>query len=255
MTSSTLWPHLFLTLCIAPIGSGCARRDLDGGGNSTTYGDVRVVVRLREPIPAAPVVFPDKDQAHCGNSYSDTSLEGADSSIKGCAVWIASASSYAPPEPRDVHLSIERCQFVPRVQSATVGARLLTDTSDPITHNPHAWIGNTSIFNMALASDGVASFGRTLKRPGIYRIDCDTHQWMKAYVVVLDHTAHAITDAAGVATISHVPSGPQVVEIWHEMLGSATRPVRVLPNAETQVEFTYPLSDQRPAPLKPPYAR
>jgi hypothetical protein len=49
-----------------------------------------------------------------------------------------------------------------------------------------------------------------------FRINCDIHSWMDAYMLPLDHPFAAITDDEGNFTIPDVPSGEYDFRIWHE---------------------------------------
>ncbi len=63
---------------------------------------------------------------------------------------------------------------------------------------------------------------------------------MSAWIVVIDHPYHAVTDARGAFTLSDVPPGTYEMEIWHETLGSRTRSVTVRAAAteDVRIELT-----------------
>ena len=78
-----------------------------------------------------------------------------------------------------------------------------------------------------LAQPASMSTQRVLRRPGVYRIECDVHPWMLSHVVVHDNQFHGISDENGHYRISGVPAGTHTVRIWHEGLGTVERSVTV----------------------------
>src|SRR5438477_502746 len=68
---------------------------------------------------------------------------------------------------------------------------------------------------------------KPLKDPGVLRITCDVHPWMRAWVHVLATSAYAVTDESGAYTISGVPPGKHTLNLWHERLGEKEQQVEV----------------------------
>ena len=54
---------------------------------------------------------------------------------------------------------------------------------------------------------------------------CDVHNWMSAYVGVLDHPYFAVTHDGGTFELKDLPAGTYTVEAWHEKLGTQTQTV------------------------------
>ncbi|MFQ5606214.1 MAG: carboxypeptidase regulatory-like domain-containing protein, partial [bacterium] len=71
--------------------------------------------------------------------------------------------------------------------------------------------------------------------PEMIPVKCDIHGWMKAWIVVVDHPYHAVTDEAGAFKITGIPAGTYTVEFWHETLGKQTQEVTVKDGANTEV--------------------
>ena len=78
----------------------------------------------------------------------------------------------------------------------------------------------------------------TFPRPEIVRIDCDLHPWMRAWVVVTDHSFYALSNDAGEFALPAVPPGKYTLQIWQETLGVTSREVTVGPEgARVTVEL------------------
>jgi hypothetical protein len=63
--------------------------------------------------------------------------------------------------------------------------------------------------------------------PEKVKVKCDMHDWMGAWIAVVDHPYNAVTDEAGSFVLENVPPGTYTLEIWHETLGSDTQSVTV----------------------------
>ena len=67
---------------------------------------------------------------------------------------------------------------------------------------------------------------------------CDVHNWMGAFVVVVDGPA-AVSGADGAFEIKDVPPGTYTVTAWHEKLGEKTAQVTVPASGAASLDFSY----------------
>jgi plastocyanin len=193
----------------------------DGG---TITGRVRVVGDVA-PLPPQPV---HKEMATCGHTVRDDRLVVGDGGALEFAVVRVKGIAKGKPVPStDLVLHNRICAFVPHVMSATIGQTLQIVNDDPILHDAHAWLGQRTLFNLAIPR------GRTvhhrLDDAGLVHINCNVrHTWMHAYVLVADDPYHAVTGPEGQFTITDVPAGNYRLTTWHEMLGTIETPVTVI---------------------------
>ena len=68
------------------------------------------------------------------------------------------------------------------------------------------------------------------------RVKCNIHNWMHAWIGVLDHPYFAVTGEDGSFEHSECSSGAYTVAVWHEKLGSAEQAVTL--SAIRQIECT-----------------
>ena len=61
---------------------------------------------------------------------------------------------------------------------------------------------------------------------GTVRLNCNTHPWMRGWVIVTDDAA-AISGADGEFTIDNVPPGTYELRVWHESLKGAPQKITV----------------------------
>jgi len=108
-----------------------------------------------------------------------------------------------PPEIDNV-----KCRFEPTVQVIQAGAIDVVNT-DPVLHNTHGFYGKRTAFNLALPNQGQRITSQ-LDRPGLVRIECDSHGWMLAWVYVADSPYYARTAKDGSFSITDIPPGLHV---------------------------------------------
>jgi len=219
---------------------------------------VHCVIRLRGEMPALPQVLVDKNVEHCGKTLEDPVLLVRDGRVARAVVWMDCEGGH--PESGagaagEVQLETRGCLMEPRVQTARVGTQLVLRNRDPVAHNPHGWSGDgRTVFNVTLLDDRL-EIKRTLKSPGIHRIDCDTHTWMHAYVLVFDHPWYGTTGEDGEAWIRDVPIGKHRVHVWHEVLGERQAEIEVRAGEVAEFVAELELRDARPRERVPALAR
>jgi plastocyanin len=168
-----------------------------------------------------------RDIKSCGTNKPDESLEiGSGNGVKNAVIWFTDIKE--PPKERKAKekLDQQNCQYVPHVVVAPVGTTLDVVNSDAVLHNVRATEGNTKLFNYAMPIKGHVVPTR-LRKEGIYKIGCDVHPWMRAWVVVLGTATYAVTDENGQYKLDGVPPGKHKVKIWHERLGEKEQEIEI----------------------------
>ncbi len=170
-----------------------------------------------------------KDNHVCGIRKRDQTfiVDGTSGGLKNAVIEIVGVSAGKPLALPGPTLDQAECTYVPHLQVAALGTQVVITNSDPILHNIHAWVGDKTLFNVAQPPVGKLQFRQDLAEVGPVRVVCDVHDWMAAYVYVVDHPYVAVTDAAGRFTIPDVPPGTYTLKVWHEGLGEVTREVTV----------------------------
>ena len=215
-------------------------------------GTIQGKVLLKGDAPDLPQILIDKSVDFCGKTVTDPILKIQDQGIQGAVVsvdWDKATLTEVRPDP--VSLQSRHCLFQPRIQATRVGAILTLNSGDEIAHNPHGWWNDTkTVFNITLLNPNL-KFKRKLKWEGTYRVECDTHTWMKAYILAFKHPFYTVTNAKGAFELNNVPVGRHTLRVWHEVLGEQTLVVVVEPSKETQANFRLQLVDHRREELKP----
>ena len=194
----------------------------------TDGGTITGTVRFVGTVPPPRTITIDENTETCGESQQLQPIRvGANGGLANAVVSLVDITSGAalvatsPPT-----LDQNGCQFVPHVLLAPVGQAVHVLNSDPLTHNVHtAAFENRSVNRSQPA--GVRKIELSFRFAEKVRVRCDMHDWMGAWIAVIDHPYNAITDEAGSFVIENVPPGTYTLEIWHETLGSNTQSVTV----------------------------
>jgi uncharacterized protein (DUF2141 family) len=79
----------------------------------------------------------------------------------------------------------------------------------------------------------------TLTAEDPFKIKCDVHPWMGAYIGVFNHPFFAVTGDDGTFTITGLPPGKYVIRAWHEEFKTIDMTVEVASGETKEADFTY----------------
>lgn len=175
------------------------------------------------------------DMKVCGTELPDESIAVGPGGVLANAV--VRLAGVKPPSPYpDPQITNEMCRFLPRVQLARPGAPTKTTSKDPLLHTTNAQQdGGRTLFNVGLPVPGMV-VARPLNGPGLVRITCNTHTWMRGFIVVTDDFA-VVTGADGTFALNGVPPGTYELTVWHETLKTAPVKVTVAPGKTATVNL------------------
>lgn len=178
---------------------------------------------LTTAVPALRPLRVTADMKVCGTQLPDEAIAVGPGGVLANAVVTLTGVKVRTPYP-DPQVVNEGCRFRPRVQLARPGAPTRTLSKDPLLHTTNAQQdGGRTLFNVGLpVPDLVVT--RPLNGPGLVRITCNTHTWMRGFIVVTEEMG-AVTGPDGRFQLNGVPPGTYELKVWHEMLKAP--PVKV----------------------------
>jgi len=208
-------------------------------------GSITGTVNYEGPVPK---LRPQKMEAdpgcakkHSGPVPSEALVLGDGNTLGNVFVQITSgvpSKSYsAPGEP--VVLDQQGCRYEPHVAGIMVGQELKVLNSDGLLHNVHALPEINKGFNRAMpgtVTEAVYSFD---KAEPLFKIKCDVHPWMGAYMAVMAHPFFDVTGKDGKFEIKGLPAGSYEVEVWHEKLKTKTASVTISGDEAQSANFTF----------------
>ena len=159
--------------------------------------------------------------------------------VKNMLVFITEGLNidYSPPE-EPVVIDQKGCIYSPHVVGIMAGQQLDILNNDGTLHNIHALPKVNKEFNKAQPRSKKKLSVKFEKPEAPFKIKCDVHPWMGAYIGVFDHPCFSVSGDDGTYVISDLKPGEYVIEAWHEKLGSQTANVTVSDSAAHQ-DFTF----------------
>jgi hypothetical protein len=133
------------------------------------------------------------------------------------------------------------CMYSPHVLAMMVGQDLLVKNSDPFLHNIHSLSETNGSFNKGQpnVNDGEKVEPQP-KAAETFRVKCDVHPWMGAWIAVFDHPYFSVTGDDGTFSIKGIPDGDYTLQAWHEKLGTQTQKITVKDGKTAEpVNFTF----------------
>lgn len=175
---------------------------------------------------------------------------------------VADAAVYAMPPtgPADARgartATIEQKdrEFVPFVSILQTGTRVSFPNRDPILHHVYSFSAAKQ-FEIKLYT-GTPPGEILFDKPGVVALGCNIHDWMVAYIVVVQTPHFARTDKEGVARLRDLPAGAYEVRAYHPHQRAALGPQRAALEAQSaeRVAFVLDTSPKKPR-YRPPLDR
>ncbi len=184
-----------------------------------------------------PVMVPvTTDQAVCGDEVEDRATVVSHDGGVANAVVVVMGAPWTTAESPTPSINNRDCYFEPRVQVARTGSVVSVTSEDDTLHTTHAYDDRARTqFNIAIPVAGM-TIQRPLRRPGLMRVECDSHGWMRGWVYVTDDVA-GVTGPDGHFELSGMPPGTYEVTVWHERYSGASRRVTVVAGGSARADF------------------
>ena len=209
-----------------------------------TAGPIAGRITFEGPAPARAPLRMDSDpncvQSGAGKT-NDTLVVGDGGGLQNVFVYVKDGlgNLVFPVPSAPVVLDQQGCVYVPHVVGIQVGQPLEVRTSDATLHNVHAMPMANREFNRGFPIKGMSETHTFSTREVMVPFKCDVHGWMRAWVGVLDHPFHAVTDPSGAFSLKGLPPGTYTIEAWHESLGAQTQSVTIAAKDSKDVAFTF----------------
>ena len=178
-----------------------------------------------------------------GPIYDESMLVNDDGTLQNVVVSVSAGlpqGTRIPVPPDPLVLDQKYCTFEPHVVAAMVGQEMLLRNSDRLLHSSHSMDSDaTPLFNFALPTVGQRRI-EPFQAVETFKVKCDLHPWMSAWVRVLPNPYFDVTRSDGTFTIRDLPRGIYRLKAWHELLGVVEKDVTVHGGEPVVVDFTFP---------------
>ncbi len=159
--------------------------------------------------------------------------------LKNVIVYIANAPPSTFTLQNPVVLDQINCVYVPHVVAVQTGQPLTLKSTDMLMHNVHLQCKSNPDANYGFNTPGRQDIHLKLAETP-FKISCDVHPWMTAWMGVFDHPWFAVTADDGSFTIPRVPPGQYKLIAWQEALPQQEKTITVTDNSAADVQFVFP---------------
>jgi hypothetical protein len=240
---------VLFVFCLMLAWAGCGPQAGDSGkrsaaetaakGTATLTG--KVVLAGNAPAPSVIEITSDSFcREHYGSTVKDESvLQNADGTLQNVFVYIkAGAGEFAPPAKPET-LEIKGCRHVPRVMGVRTGQSLEIVNRDPILDSIRCTAVLNDSFYVARPVTGLMTQKTFNQSEVMMKMTCDIHRWEINYVGVVTNPFFSVTGEQGTYTLTGVPAGPYLLQVWHEKYGTLDQAVTLQAGVTQTVDFTF----------------
>ncbi len=144
--------------------------------------------------------------------------------LGGAVVYALPLDGRRLPPPAAAVMDQRDRRFVPQVLPVQTGATVSFPNSDSISHHVYSF-SPARRFELYLPKGETKAASRARQvvfdRAGVAALGCNIHDWMLAYILVVDTHWFAKTDEQGKATLDDLPPGRYRVVVWHPRITDA----------------------------------
>ncbi|MFN0152694.1 MAG: plastocyanin/azurin family copper-binding protein [bacterium] len=167
-----------------------------------------------------------------GPGATDPGFESSANATTGVVALVRVGPGVRMFEPARGRATLDQVDktFIPALLPIVVGTTVDFPNQDEIYHNVFSY-SRPKRFDLGRYASGEKR-SVTFDTPGVVRVFCEIHSFMRATIVVLPTPYFAVVDDAGGFEVRGVPSGEYQLLLWHEGLADLV-PVRSVSLAAT----------------------
>lgn len=151
--------------------------------------------------------------------------------LEDVAVLLESPAAKATRSQQSAAIAQKDREFTPYVTIVQSGAMVDFPNRDPLKHHVYSF-SPAKTFEIKLYA-GKPEKAVKFDKPGEVALGCNIHDWMEAYLLVVETPYFAKTGADGRARISNIPPGHYTLRLWHP------RSTHTLESRELDVRTTH----------------
>ena len=210
------------------------------GVGGTITGQVQFTGTPPARAPVKMRADPTCQQKHAEPGLSEEVMVNENGTLRNVFVYVKEglAGSF-PGSTTPVVLDQDGCRYRPRVVGLQVNQPLEIRNSDATLHNVNVKPTANPSFNIAQPVAKMKTTKKFAKPEVMVKFKCNVHPWMGAYAGVLEHPFFGVSNDSGSASLSGLPAGTYIVEVWHEMYGTQVQSVTLGDGESTSIEFSY----------------
>lgn len=222
-------------------GGGGAVTEVDPATAGKITGKIAFEGTAPEPELIDMAAEPTCQEQYPDGAFTENVVVNDNGTLANVFVYVKSGlegKTFATPsEP--VVLDQKGCRYHPHVLGVQTNQPIVIRNSDTFLHNIHPQPKNSRPFNIGQPKEGMETEKAFSAAEIMVPVGCDVHDWMSAYIGVVDHPYFAVTGSDGSFEIPNLPPGDYVVEAWHEQYGTQEMKVTVAEKQSATADFTF----------------
>lgn len=133
--------------------------------------------------------------------------------VSDAAVYWLPQSGKAPRGSLNGSIAQQAKTFIPYVSVVQVGTAVSFPNRDVVRHHVYSF-SSPKVFDLKLYT-GTPAQPVVFDKPGLVALGCNIHDWMLAYVLVVETPWFDVSNENGVAQVKSLPPGDYRMMIWH----------------------------------------
>lgn len=214
--------------------------------DTATAGTVTGIIKYEGPKAKPKFIDMSSDptcaNAHKGGKVLDESLlVDKSGDLANAFVYISKGlegKTFATPTDT-VKIDQSGCWFKPRVLGLQAGQTLDIVNSDPVTHNIHPMPHDNREWNHSQGPGDPPMHRKFTKAEVMIPVKCNIHDWMHAFIGVVDHPYFAVTGDDGTFKLPNLPPGTYTVTAWHENMEPVETSVTIAASGKAEANLTF----------------
>lgn len=214
--------------------------------DTATAGTVTGTIKYEGPKAKPKVIDMSSDpacaKAHKGGKVLDESLlVDKSGDLANAFVYISKGlegKAFATPTD-SIKIDQSGCWFKPRVLGLQTGQTLDIINSDPVTHNIHPMPHDNREWNHSQGPGDPPMHRKFTKAEVMIPVKCNIHDWMHAFIGVVDHPYFAVTGDDGTFKLPNLPPGTYTITAWHENMEPVETTVTIAPSGKAEANLTF----------------
>lgn len=148
------------------------------------------------------------------------SLSSEEQPLEDAVVSLTPLDFDAPALPPDeAEIVQENKQYDPYVTVLRVGTKATFPNRDSVQHHLYS-VSKPKRFEKPLYASGTTE-SVLFDQEGVVTLGCNIHDWMVAYVLIVDTPWFAKSGSDGLASLAGIPPGRYRLEVWHPRIKKA----------------------------------
>ena len=148
-------------------------------------------------------------------------VDAKNNPLRGSVIYAMPATGKSPAVEKGKMAMMDQInkEFIPIIMAVQTGTAVSFPNNDNIHHHVYS-ISSAKKFELPLYI-GSPHNSMVFDKPGIVALGCNIHDWMLAYIIVVDTPYFTVTGEDGMGRIKDIPNGNYRLTAWHYRMKGA----------------------------------